>query len=251
MDTSLQQLPALVIVSGPDEGRRFTLGPAQMVIGRGDDVDIALGGNLVSRHHAALLRQGNSVVFEDLGSSNGSWHNGLRVTQPVTLNPGDLLLLGNVELQFGVATIPAQRSGPTQVSYDFGNVSGPVNAGSGNLNTGSGSQYVAGRDIHHGDKYAVEVNNDYDPWDEVWQGQGIGRWLLALGGVIALCGFGLWVSLMFSAFTADDPFTNTPFDKQIAGVPALGVGFALIVGGGVLSGIGNGMSKAARKRRPR
>jgi hypothetical protein len=34
--------------------------------------------------------------------------------------------------------------------FKFGNVSGPVNAGSGNMNVGSGSQYVAGRDLSVG-----------------------------------------------------------------------------------------------------
>lgn len=40
--------------------------------------------------------------------------------------------------------------------FKFGNVSGPVNAGSGNMNVGSGSQYVAGRDVSVGNAVGAD-----------------------------------------------------------------------------------------------
>lgn len=45
-------------------------------------------------------------------------------------------------------------------SFRFGNVSGPVNAGSGNMNVGSGTQYNAGRDLHVGDRVGYRVADD-------------------------------------------------------------------------------------------
>lgn len=41
-------------------------------------------------------------------------------------------------------------------TFKFGNVSGPVNAGSGNMNVGSGTQSVAGRDIQLGDRVGAD-----------------------------------------------------------------------------------------------
>jgi hypothetical protein len=153
--------------------------------------------------------------------------------------------------------MPTQWSSSTAApSYDFGDVAGPVNAGSGHMNVGSGTQYVAGGDLHHGDihegdTYDIDVSNDYDPWDEMWQGTGLGRLLMVVGGLVAVLGFGIWMTLLFSAMTTDDPFNDSPFDKEILGLPALGVGFMLFAGGGVVAGIGSGMSKAARKRAER
>lgn len=253
MDTSLQQWPALVVTSGPLAGRSFTIVEPRAVIGRDADVDIRLQSPGVSRRHALAQRQGDGITVEDLGSSNGTWVNGRPVQRPTPLQPGDLVRLGDVDLQYGVIGLPAQRSTDDRrpATYDFGDVGGPVNAGSGNLNAGSGSQYVAGRDVHHGDTYDIDVSNDYDPWDEVWQGSGPGRLLMVVGGIVALLGFGIWVTLLFSAMTTDDPFAETPFDKELLGIPALAVGFGLFAGGGVLAGIGSGMSKAARKRAER
>jgi hypothetical protein len=245
----LQHWPALVVTSGPEAGRSFTIGDGEVIIGRADDANIVLDSTSVSRHHACLRRDGNTVMVEDLQSTNGTEVNGDRLTGPAGLHVGDSLRLGEVELQFGVIGMPQQRHGEGPVtSYDFGDVQGPVNAGSGAMNVGSGQQYVAGRDFHYGNNYDVEVTNDYSPSDEMFSGTGPGRALMILGSIVALAGFGIWMALIFSAFGVDDPSAPTPFDRKIAGVPALAVGFGLFLLGGVMSGIGSGMSKAARKR---
>ncbi len=72
--------------------------------------------------------------------------------------------------------------------------------------------------------------------------------LAVLGTIVALVGFGIWMTLIFSGFGVNDPTDTTPFDRSFAGIPLLAIGFALFAGGGVLAGIGTGMSKAARKR---
>jgi ABC-type uncharacterized transport system permease subunit len=114
-----------------------------------------------------------------------------------------------------------------------------------------GNQYIAQRDIHHGDNFDIDISNDYDPWDEVWQGKGLGRVLMVLGAIIALVGFGIFAALIFSGFGVTDPTGPTPFDREFAGIPVFAIGFAMFAGGGLLAGVGAGMSKAARKRRQR
>lgn len=249
MGTSLQQWPALVITSGPEAGRSFTIGVGRFVLGRGADADIVLDSASVSRHHAALRRDGETVTIEDLGSTNATSVNGDTLTRPATLGTGDLLRLGDIELQFGVIGMPPQRGGEgPATSYDFGDVHGPVNAGGGAMNVGSGQQYVASGNIHHGDTYDVEIHHDYDSSDEIFQGKGPGRVLAVVGMVVALVGFGIWMALIFSGFGVNDPNDTTPFDRTFAGIPLLAIGFALFLGGGILAGVGSGMSKAARRR---
>ncbi len=87
----------LVVVSGPDGGQRFPLGPNSRV-GRATDNEIALRDNQVSRHHAALSFTGAGYVITDLGSANGTWVNGQRIAQPTPLRPGDNIRVGNDHL---------------------------------------------------------------------------------------------------------------------------------------------------------
>lgn len=70
------------------------------IIGRGADCDIRLMSSSVSRKHAMLELSGHDLVFSDLGSSNGSFVNGISVNTPVTVRNGDELLLG--ELHFTI-----------------------------------------------------------------------------------------------------------------------------------------------------
>jgi hypothetical protein len=73
--------------------------------------------------------------------------------------------------------------------YAFGDVHGPVQTGDGQRYTAGRDRYVAGRDLYHDN--SVRVEGDYDPWDELFRGRGIGRVLMAVGGVVALAGLRL------------------------------------------------------------
>ncbi len=69
------------------------------VIGRGSDADLRLSDTGVSRRHAEVRREGDDVVFVDLGSTNGSMVNG-RAAERVRLTPGDRIQLGRTTLVF-------------------------------------------------------------------------------------------------------------------------------------------------------
>lgn len=251
MSTSAHGWPALVVTSGEDVGRSITIGAAPVVLGREVQAGIVLPSGAVSRRHALIRRVGDTITLEDLGSSNGTWVNGVRIGQPTALEPGDLIRVGDINLQFGIVGFgkPQRGTERPRATYDFGDVGGPVVAGEGNYYAG-GSQYVAQGNIHHGNSFDVDVANDYDPWDELWQGKGLGRFLMAIGGIVALIGFGIWMYVILS-FDISDPTGLTPFDRTIAGIPMAVIGFAMFAGGGVLAGIGGGMSKAARKHSKR
>ncbi len=81
-------------------GRRFPLGEGQSwAIGRGDGCAVMLDSRSVSRLHALIQRRDSGdLALVDLGSRNGSFVNGTRVSFPVGLNDNDKLLFGDQQL---------------------------------------------------------------------------------------------------------------------------------------------------------
>ena len=72
-------MPTLVVLQGPDPGRQFSLDHATAIIGRQPDAAVYLESLAVSRQHAQLVCQDGEYFVEDLGSSNGTFVNGLKV----------------------------------------------------------------------------------------------------------------------------------------------------------------------------
>jgi pSer/pThr/pTyr-binding forkhead associated (FHA) protein len=73
------------------------LGQGSLLIGRLPECDVLLGDTLVSRMHARISVQGDSVVVEDLHSTNGVYVNGVRVGHSTVLCEGDRILIGTTE----------------------------------------------------------------------------------------------------------------------------------------------------------
>jgi hypothetical protein len=72
-------------------------------IGRGEDADVVLEGQGVSRRHAAIVWDRNHFSVVDLGSKNGTFVNGHRLSRG-TIEPGDTLLVGERALRLGLDT---------------------------------------------------------------------------------------------------------------------------------------------------
>ena len=87
-------LPSLVMRRGPHLDRLFYLNKNVVTVGRDQDNDIIVEDAEVSRHHARLTLQGNNWVLEDLGSRNGTFVNGQRLTGPLWLGPGSQIAAG-------------------------------------------------------------------------------------------------------------------------------------------------------------
>jgi hypothetical protein len=80
-------------------GERYVLDENTVVLGRLPDCDITLNDTNVSRHHAEIRPAGTGFVLVDLGSTNGSKVNGVRVAQRELVD-GDELGFGNIRLVF-------------------------------------------------------------------------------------------------------------------------------------------------------
>ena len=83
---------------------------AELVLGREHDVEVPIDHDGVSRRHARVVRRGDQITVEDLGSRNGTLVNGAPITQgPRRLTAGDVIRVGPA--QAIVATTSAVRHG--------------------------------------------------------------------------------------------------------------------------------------------
>ncbi len=90
----------LVQYSGSKVGRRYPLTDPLMVVGRLPTVQIAINDLSVSRQHARFVLIGDHVMVEDIGSSNGTFLNDVRLTGRSELADGDIVRFGTVLFRF-------------------------------------------------------------------------------------------------------------------------------------------------------
>jgi pSer/pThr/pTyr-binding forkhead associated (FHA) protein len=85
----------LVMFRNDGERRSFSISREMTVIGRRQDCDLMIPLGEISRKHCRIIRDGEALRLEDLGSSNGTFHNGRRV-QEAELSAGDTIQVGPV-----------------------------------------------------------------------------------------------------------------------------------------------------------
>jgi FHA domain-containing protein len=91
------------IVKGNAAGTQITVG-TELLIGRSAQGEGRLGEDPeISRQHARVTRTPQGLQIEDLGSTNGTFVNGKRLTAPQQLNPGDTIEVGTTTLQLADA----------------------------------------------------------------------------------------------------------------------------------------------------
>lgn len=85
---------ALRFISGKYQGGEFPLRMnREIIIGRSSDLDMVLVEDMVSRRHAKISTNENEVFIQDMGSTNGTFVNGEKVTRS-QLQEGDRILVG-------------------------------------------------------------------------------------------------------------------------------------------------------------
>ena len=82
-------------LAGPPS--EFTFGGGSARVGRAWENEIVLSDDRVSRRHGQLTTRHGALVYTDLGSTNGSFVNGTRVSE-IALGSGDIVRLGNSTL---------------------------------------------------------------------------------------------------------------------------------------------------------
>ncbi len=94
-------LPAWSQLIADDGSAVLNIAMNRVLIGRGLDCDIRIANEQVSRHHAIVFLEQDSVRLDDLGSSNGTFVNHAKVIgDPIVLRPGDNVLLGDLSFTY-------------------------------------------------------------------------------------------------------------------------------------------------------
>jgi hypothetical protein len=86
-----------------DDGSRHVLDTERVTIGRHSGCTIAVRDTNVSREHAQLRRRPNGWTLRDLGSTNGTKLNGVRVEGEQMLTTGDVIMLGAIKATFEIS----------------------------------------------------------------------------------------------------------------------------------------------------
>jgi hypothetical protein len=98
-----RELGRLVVLASPalDEGEVVTLDSHPLTIGRGANNTLPLDGDeYASTRHARFEPRRDGVWIEDMGSTNGTFVNGIRLTRERRLTPGDVVRIGETDLRF-------------------------------------------------------------------------------------------------------------------------------------------------------
>ncbi|MGD8859597.1 MAG: DUF4388 domain-containing protein [Myxococcales bacterium] len=103
---------AMRFISGKYQGGEFPLpADAEVVVGRSSDLDMVLVEDMVSRRHARITVNGDTVTIQDLGSTNGTFVNGERIER-MELTDGDRVLIGTSIIKLVTTDAPAQPQAP-------------------------------------------------------------------------------------------------------------------------------------------
>ncbi len=106
----------LIVATGKSAGRSIAVKKNTLLIGRAEECDVRPLSEDVSRRHAAVHVGPADVWVEDLGSRNGTFVNGARITAKTKVVSGDLIRVGALELTVSCSDPVAQGGGDQDVS---------------------------------------------------------------------------------------------------------------------------------------
>src|SRR5262249_37906137 len=87
------------VIEGQASRSSAPVGEQGLVVGRSADADLFVDVAHASRRHARLSVQAGAFLVEDLGSINGTFVNGRKITEPTVLHGGDRIFVGGALLE--------------------------------------------------------------------------------------------------------------------------------------------------------
>lgn len=90
----------LIIIQGSHKGQEAQVHEDGAILGRGQEVDMFFRDPEASRQHARVNWEGGRFTLMDLGSSNGTYLNGVKIQGLEELSPGDLITVGETVIEF-------------------------------------------------------------------------------------------------------------------------------------------------------
>lgn len=96
----VRQVPRKAVIVEGDEARGRALDlSSEILIGRAEKCDLQLNDTYVSQVHARIFPRGETIMVEDMGSTNGTYINRTRITAPNELLRGDKLKIGRTVME--------------------------------------------------------------------------------------------------------------------------------------------------------
>lgn len=92
-------LRSLVVTEGPLRGTSVPLRGAGILLGRNPECTLVLDDDFASGRHARIFEDGEVWYVEDLGSTNGTYLSGERLTRPMPVHDGSRLQIGATVLE--------------------------------------------------------------------------------------------------------------------------------------------------------
>lgn len=89
----------LVVLDGPLAGSSYQLGAAPVMLGRSPEATVPLEDDYASGRHARLFPQGSRWFLEDLGSTNGTFVQGQKLTRAAAVEPGVQFRVGRTVME--------------------------------------------------------------------------------------------------------------------------------------------------------
>ncbi len=117
MEQSENEYPIFLAQAGDLQGQRWVINK-DLLIGREPDCDVIIPDRQVSRHHAKIHFEKKGIELEDLGSKNGTFCNGIKVTKPQSLIDGDSIqvsLIHHFTFLSSDATMPMDAEQAAQI----------------------------------------------------------------------------------------------------------------------------------------
>ena len=161
-----QQIQAyLIVLSGPEVGRMHKIDGLEVTLGRSQGTEMRINDVGVSRRHARVVREGASVFIEDMGSANGTFLNGERLTSQQERRLRDQDLIGMAGDQVLFRFLDPVRT----ITIDSSSLIQAASRANTELVVGSGSRDVTVR----GEKLAPPLSKkEFDVLELLYLGRG-------------------------------------------------------------------------------
>ncbi len=104
------KFPALSFMGGPAMGQLHLLKDGEFIVGRSKEVSIVVNDDGISRHHFKIIVKDNQASIEDLGSTNGTYVNGVKVQQQLLHDKDTIQISSQTVVTFSyVSDLEAQK----------------------------------------------------------------------------------------------------------------------------------------------
>jgi len=212
----------IVMSKGPTPGKSFDLTGANVTIGRDINADIVINIPEVSRRHSQFRLDAGNYILEDLGSTNGTFVNGQRLTSPHRMRAGDTITLGEaVTLAFrsvgapdpNATLIAPSSQAATMVLQDNADYPSAAPAGMYDQEDYEAQQPPSAAPPIYAGSLPPAGPMDYDldmpapePKNRIWLFAGLGCLLMILIGCVA-------AAVLFDTM---DMYCQPPFDTLLS-----------------------------------